>query len=69
MTFILCLVISHLSDAKPEEIALTLPTVKLLMDAVGGVEVIPESLMNAAGAVSGCGPAYVSNKLISFFIN
>jgi len=30
------------------------------MNAVGDVEVIPESLMNAAGAVSGSGPAYVS---------
>lgn len=30
------------------------------MGAIGGVDVIPESLMNAAGAVSGSGPAYVS---------
>lgn len=43
-----------------EEISVTLPKVKLLMSAVGGVEVIPESLMNAAGAISGSGPAYVS---------
>lgn len=55
-------VISHLSDVKPEEVSLTLPTVKLMMNAVGGVEVIPETLMDAAGAVSGCGPAYVSSK-------
>lgn len=34
------------------------------MGAVGGVEVIPESLMNAAGAISGSGPAYVSLKYI-----
>ncbi|XP_015364742.1 PREDICTED: pyrroline-5-carboxylate reductase [Diuraphis noxia] len=50
--------ISYLSDASSEEIAVTLPKVKLLMSAVGGVEVIPESLMNAAGAISGSGPAY-----------
>ncbi|XP_022171219.1 pyrroline-5-carboxylate reductase [Myzus persicae] len=50
-------VISHL-DASLEEIAITLPKVKLLMSAVGDVEVIPESLMNAAGAISGSGPAY-----------
>jgi len=54
------LAISHLSDASLEEIAVTLPKVKLLMSAVGDVEVIPESLMNAAGAISGSGPAYVS---------
>jgi len=54
------LAISYLSDASLEEIAVTLPKVKLLMSAVGGVEVIPESLMNAAGAISGSGPAYVS---------
>lgn len=30
------------------------------MSAVGDVEVIPETLMNAAGAISGSGPAYVS---------
>lgn len=39
-----------------------LSTVKLLMSAVGDVEVIPESLMNAAGAVSGSGTAYVRIK-------
>jgi len=43
-----------------EEIAVTLPKIKLLMSAVGDVEVIPETLMNAAGAISGSGPAYVS---------
>lgn len=35
------------------------------MSAVGDVEVIPESLMNAAGAVSGSGPAYVSIVFIN----
>lgn len=50
--------ISYPNEANSEEIAENLPTVKLLMSAVGGVEVIPESLMNAAGAVSGSGPAY-----------
>lgn len=60
------LAISYPSEADSEEIAINLPTVKLLMSAVGDVEVIPESLMNAAGAVSGSGPAYVR---ISFIIN
>lgn len=45
--------------ANLDEISVTLPNVKLLMSAVGDVEVIPESLMNAAGAVAGSGPAYV----------
>lgn len=36
------------------------------MSAVGSVEVIPESLMNAAGAVSGSGPAYVRILFINF---
>lgn len=52
--------ISYLSEGNSDDIATTLPTVKILMNAVGDVEVIPESLMNAAGAVSGSGPAYVS---------
>lgn len=58
------LVIAHLDEADSEKIAENLSTVKLLMGAVGDVEVIPESLMNAAGAVSGSGPAYVSIVLI-----
>lgn len=39
------------------------------MSAVGGAEVIPESLMDAAGAISGSGPAYVSiqNLKICFY--
>ncbi|XP_027846788.1 uncharacterized protein LOC114126937 [Aphis gossypii] len=51
-------VISYQNEAILEEIEVTLPKVKLLMSAIGGVEVIPESLMNAAGAISGSGPAY-----------
>ncbi|VVC31455.1 Pyrroline-5-carboxylate reductase, catalytic, N-terminal,NAD(P)-binding domain,Pyrroline-5-carboxylate [Cinara cedri] len=51
-------VIAHMDNADSKKIFENLPTVKYLMGAVGGVEVIPESLMNAAGAVSGSGPAY-----------
>jgi pyrroline-5-carboxylate reductase len=43
-----------------EEVSENLSTIKLLMGAIGGVDILPESLMNAAGAVSGSGPAYVS---------
>jgi len=39
------------------------------MSAVGGVEVIPESLMNAAGAISGSGPAYVSISNLKICFN
>lgn len=52
--------ISYLNDGSSEDIETNLPVVKSLMSAVGDVEVISESLMNAAGAVSGSGPAYVS---------
>lgn len=48
-----------------EEVSENLSTVKLLMGAIGGVDIIPESLMNAAGAVSGSGPAYVSIILLN----
>ncbi|XP_050536888.1 uncharacterized protein LOC126903029 [Daktulosphaira vitifoliae] len=51
-------VICHESCAIPEELSLTLPKVISLMSAIGKAEVIPESLMDAAGALSGCGPAY-----------
>lgn len=35
------------------------------MSSVGDVDVIPESLMNAAGAISGSGPAYVSIDILT----
>ncbi|XP_050429668.1 uncharacterized protein LOC126838920 [Adelges cooleyi] len=44
--------------AQPEELSLTLPTVISLMNAVGKTEVIPETLIDAVGALSGSGPAY-----------
>jgi len=59
-------VISYLKYGNPKSIAEHLPTVKLLMSSVGDVEVIPESLMNAAGAISGSGPAYVSIVFINY---
>lgn len=62
------LAISHISDANLEEVGKKLPIVKSLMGAVGGVEVIPESLMNAAGAISGSGPAYVSLMYINDYV-
>lgn len=60
--------ISHLNDANTEEVNQNLSIVKSLMGAVGGVEVIPETLMDAAGAVSGSGPAYVSTLLIIIYV-
>jgi pyrroline-5-carboxylate reductase len=48
------------SAIQPEDEAIT----RRLLEAVGTCDEVPESLMDTITALSGSGPAYVSNKIL-----
>lgn len=41
-----------------------LEKVHLLLNSLGLAQQVPEKMINAIGAVTGCGPAYVSTEMI-----
>jgi len=45
---------------EPEDLNL----INILFSSIGVTQDIPESLMNASGSLSGCGPAFVSRVVI-----
>jgi len=53
------------SSIEPEDEAIT----RRMLEAVGTCEKVPESLMDTVTALSGSGPAYVSNNALSCLQN